>query len=176
MGNRSKEEKNLVWIDKPAIDEKGNSNAFETGIATWNMYNEDFNLTIRDISNILKCERHWVLKNVKENVQHIFLNNEFRLFLNKLDRQNNSNTFNPGTFLKDYYYFSRKDFYRWLKENTQITRQTIQINIEEFAADPRKCKKLMDDYYSKEKELKEKGNCEKELLDLKNFFTWKDIL
>lgn len=148
-------DENLVWIDKPIIDDKGNSNALSIGINTWDMYNLDFNLTIMEICSILECERKWVVNYVRDNVKHIFLNEKFRSFLYIIDKQNQLNSFNPGNFLKDYYYFSRKDFYRWLDENTKITRQTIKVNIEDYSGDLSKIKKLNQEYDKKSAKIRE---------------------
>jgi hypothetical protein len=165
--SKSKDEPNLVWINKPSINDKNKSNAFKIGVNTWTMFNEDFNLTIREICHILKCERKWVLNNIKDNVKHIFLNNDFRLFLNNLDKYNHLNIYNPGNYLKDYYYFSRKDFFKWLNDNTKITRQTIQINIENYSKSTNKLRKLKENYFNKEKEIIEDGANAKKLAALK---------
>lgn len=157
-----KEDKNLVWIDTPIVDDKGNTNALIVGMNTWEMYNSDFNLTINEICSILECERKWVVNYVKDNVKHIFLNEKFRIFLHSLDAQNKLNTFNPETFLKDYYYFSRKDFNKWIKTNTKITRQTIKINIEDYSDFPDKIEKFNKEYEKMSSTLK--GAKEAELL------------
>ena len=166
--NKDKDEKNLVWIDKPIIDDKGKSNALSIAIETWDMYNADFNLTIRDICHILKCERKWVINYVKDDVKHIFINENFRSYLNVINNQKNLNTFNEEGVLKDYYYFSRKDFFRWLKEKTKITRQTIVImNINDYAAAPKGIIQLKQKYDKKQKELIERNGNSKELRLLK---------
>ncbi|UYZ39056.1 hypothetical protein OD350_28710 (plasmid) [Clostridium beijerinckii] len=165
--SREKDEPNLVWIDKPSINKENKSSAYEIGMNTWNMYNEDFNLTVREMCDILLCERKWVLNNIKDNVKHIFLNNNFRLFLNNLEKQNNLNRFDRGSYLKDYYYFSREDFFTWLKKNTKISRQAIRVNIDKFSETPNELKELKKAYYIQKDEFTKKGANEKVLAALK---------
>jgi len=155
MRNKKKDEPNLIWIEQPTHDENGKSNTLSKGIDVWEMYNSDFNLTIKDICDILLCERKWVINHMKNNVKHIFLNHNFRTFLNAIDLQQHFNVFKPGNMLKDYYYFSRKDFYRWLIENTKITKQTIQINIIDYAEDPTMILNLKHEFNNKSTSIKE---------------------
>lgn len=120
---------NMVWIDRKdeSIEVVADS--------IWSMYDEDFNLTIGDITNILLCERKWVENNVKPHVKHIFLNTHIRDIMYK-QREN--------VRLKDYYYFSRIDFYRWLQANTKASRQTISVDMFEYANNKYKLDSVID--------------------------------
>lgn len=131
MARRKSDKETLIVIDKPIKDEKGNSNAAEVAQKIWDMYDEEYNLTIKEICNILLCDRQWVVKNVLDNVKHIFLNEKIRVFLIRY-RLNN---YSDPIYLKDYYYLSRIDFYRWLNENTVKTRQTIMVDLIDYSKD-----------------------------------------
>lgn len=131
MARRKSDKETLIVIDKPIKDEKGNSNAAEVAQKIWDMYDEEYNLTIKEICNILLCDRQWVVKNVLDNVKHIFLNEKIRVFLIRY-RLNN---YSDSIYLKDYYYLSRIDFYRWLNENTVKTRQTIMVDLIDYSKD-----------------------------------------
>lgn len=121
--NKNKDNENLIYIEKK--DE--NESATSVAIRVMLMIDREFNLTIEEITKILKCDRQWVAKYVQNNVKHIFLNDKYRLFLMKVNEENF--IINSQWILKDYYYFSREDFFRWLKENTVATRKTIMLDI-----------------------------------------------
>lgn len=123
--NEKKNNKSLVWIDSPRDSDKS---PVQVASELWYMYDSDFNLSISNICDILLCDRNWVVKNVQDNVKHIFINNTMRLFMNKIDS-------NRDVLLKDYYYFSRTDFYRWLMDNTKMERQTMIIDMMNYAYD-----------------------------------------
>lgn len=135
--NKSKEDKNLVWIEKKDDEDSSLELAFDV----IEMHKRDFNLTIKTISSILLCDRQWVVKNVKDNVKHIFLNENYRRFLNNICAQNREDL-----YFADYYYFSSKDFIRWLKENTRITRQTIKIDLATYCMDRNELKERNKKY------------------------------
>lgn len=136
---KKKEDKNLVWLEKAKDDES----SLRVAIHALNLYSNDYNLTIREIGEILLCDRQWVLKYVKEEVKHIFLNETYRNFLSRI-----SPTYmGKRIILKDYYYFSRQDFYRWLKENTVISRQTFVVDLSLCCDNYSKYKELTDSYY-----------------------------
>ena len=143
---KNKEDKNLVWIEK-TFDEESTLNV---AINVLHMYDSDFNLTIREISEILLCDRQWVVKHVKDNVKHIFLNENYRQFLRLISAEH----WDELVILKDYYYFSRTDFYRWLKENTVITRQTIMVDLSNYCEDQVKFRKETDKYFDALKDAK----------------------
>lgn len=125
----------IVWIDDPK-----SSNTHPTEVATkiWDMYEHDFNLSIYDICDILLCDRNWVVKNVKDNVKHIFLGLNMRKFM--------ANLHDNELFLKDYYYFSRGDFDRWLKDNTKIERQTIVIDLYKYSNNTKELYNIVAQY------------------------------
>lgn len=141
---RKEYDKNLVWIEPP----KESKDAVKVALKVWGMYEDDFNLTISDICKVLLCERKWVENHVKEEVKHIFLNSPFRKFLNIFNATEflSIDEENQPVILKDYYYFSRKDFYKWLKKNTVITRQTIKIDILDYCEDKEMFLKLAKEY------------------------------
>lgn len=130
MKNRKENDPKLVWIEPPKDDET----YLDVALNTLGMLNE-FHLSISDMAKVLKCDRQWILKHVKDNVEHIFLNKDFRKFLKIIATQRQINL---ESNLKDYYYFSERDFYKWIKNNTFITRQTIRINILNYCLDVEK--------------------------------------
>ena len=135
---KSKEDKNLIYIENK---DKSSATIASKVIL---MYEDDFNLTISEIVSILKCERQWVNKYVQGNVKHIFLNEQYRRFLMEFNR---SHSITEARFvLKDYYYFSRKDFYRWLKENTAATKQTQRLDINIYSDNISEFKKLRNEH------------------------------
>lgn len=120
--DKMKNSNSIVWID----------NSKETGESPvlvaeklWDMYDDDFNLTISDICGILLCGRNWVIDNVKNNVKHIFIGMNMRKFMTNVDAYNR--------ILKDYYYFSRQDFCRWLNENTIVQKQTVVVDVSKYS-------------------------------------------
>lgn len=135
---KSKEDKNLIYIENK--DESSVTIASKIIL----MYEDDFNLTISEIVSILKCERQWVTKYVQENVKHIFLNDRYRAFLMEIGREYSLTE--EKLYLKDYYYFSRTDFSRWLKENTVATKQTQRLDINIYSADISEFKRITDEY------------------------------
>lgn len=142
---KSKDDRNLVFIEK-----KEDETSAVIALRVLNMYDQDFNLTIKDICSILLCDRQWVVKNVKDNVKHIFLNADYRRFLKLIAKDYDYSDIN----LKDYYYFSRKDFYKWLKRNTVATRQTIVVSVKAFCVDKVLFKKITDEYYEEIREAR----------------------
>lgn len=136
---KSKDDKNLVWIEQGDSDKS----KLKIALEVLNMYEDDFNLTIAEICSILLCDRQWVVKNVKDNVKHIFLNENYRQFLMLINAEHRDS----NVRLVDYYYFSRSDFYSWLEENTVVTRQTIRIDLSEFCEDEKAYKKATDTYH-----------------------------
>lgn len=137
---KDKEDKNLVFIEK--VDENQSSLTVATKVIS--MYYDDFNLTISEIASILKCERQWVTKYVQKNVKHIFLNEQYRRFLMEINRSHS--IMGERLILKDYYYFSRKDFYKWLKENTIATKQTQRIDVNIYSNNILEFKKLAKEH------------------------------
>ena len=157
---KKKEDKNLVFIEKSSDEQS----SLTIGLRVISMYNSDFNLTIKEIGEILLCDRQWVVKYVKDNVKHIFLNETYRRFLFLIGNEYGE----LKSFLNDYYYFSRSDFYRWLKENTVVTRQTIMIDISTYCDD-------QQDYQIATKEyIKAKNEMEDSLGMLKINFQYYD--
>lgn len=134
--NNMKNSNNLVWIDSPKDSDKS---PLQVANEIWDMYDNDFNLSISNVCDILLCDRNWVIKNVKDNVKHIFINNNMRRFMRNIDSERD-------IMLKDYYYFSRTDFHRWLKDNTKIERQTIVIDMMDYAYDRKVLLDLLDKY------------------------------
>lgn len=125
--------KNMVWIDHNM-----NKNIKVVALHIWDMYDDDFHLSIADICNILLCDRKWVVNNVKDNVKHIFLNEFIRgIMMTQCERED---------ILKDYYYFSESDFFRWLKQNTIAERQTISVDIGKFSKNPLELKRILTSY------------------------------
>lgn len=145
---KSKDDKNLVYIEKKSDE----TSSLTVATDVLNMYENDFNLTISDIADILQCERQWVVKNVRDNVKHIFLNDIYRSFLMNVDAQ--YDICSERIYLKDYYYFSKKDFYRWLKENTVATKQTQVIDINIYSNDLEKFNAITKEYEKVVKEAK----------------------
>lgn len=135
---KSKEDKNLVYI------ENKDKSSLTIASKVISMYEDDFNLTISEIASILKCERQWVTKYVQENVKHIFLNEQYRRFLMEVNKSHS--VIEERLVLKDYYYFSRKDFYRWLKENTVATKQTQRIDVNIHSDNILKFKNIKDEH------------------------------
>lgn len=140
---KSKDDKNLVYIEKSSDEESALKVAFDV----WEMHDKEFNLTITEISKILLCERQWVEKHIKDNVKHIFLNENYRRFLYQIGVQH----LDKDSFLKDYYYFSRRDFKRWLEENTVTTRQTICIDLSDYIIDFKTYERIHKQYYEARK-------------------------
>ena len=137
---KTKDDKNLVYIEKRKEDESSLTIAHRV----ISMYKDDYNLTISEVSSILKCERQWVIKYVLDNVKHIFLNDKYRAFLMEIDRTHSLTK--EKLYLKDYYYFSRTDFFKWLKDNTVATKQTQRLDINFYSADISEFKKITDEY------------------------------
>lgn len=135
--NKMKNKENVIWIDSHKDCSKS---AVEVVNELWDMYENDFNLTISEMCNILVCDRNWVIKYVVDNVKCIFIGNHMRLFMKKvcMDKE----------FIKDYYYFSRTDFQRWLKENTKAERQSIVIDMIEYANNEKSFLSLVSKYKS----------------------------
>lgn len=121
--NKNKEDRNLVYIEKTDKEQS----FLKVALKVLSMYEEDYNLTISEITSILKCERQWVTKYVQDNVKHIFLNEQYRRLLIGVNKTHF--IIKEKLVLKDYYYFSRSDFYRWLKENTVATKQTQRVDV-----------------------------------------------
>lgn len=147
MINREKKKntKNLIFLEQ-----EKNETALMLAFRVISMHKEDFNLSITDIAKILLCDRQWVVNNVKDNVKHIFLNAIYRNFLNNVSIEH----FGETLYLNDYYYFSRADFYQWLKNNTIISRQTIKLDINEYSKDILKFEELTAKYIENLKSLK----------------------
>lgn len=157
---KSKDDKNLVWIEQ----EQSNKSKLSIALEVLDMYESDFNLTIAEICCILLCDRQWVVQNVKDNVKHIFLNENYRQFLILINAEHRD----YDVKLVDYYYFSRSDFYNWLEENTVVTRQTIMIDISTYCDD-------QQDYQIATKEyIKAKNEMEDSLGMLKINFQYYD--
>lgn len=138
---KSKEEKNLIYLEKETTEE----NFTRLALKILRMYDEDFNLTTKEISSILQCNRKWVERYVKDEVKHIFLNNRIRNILLEKNREYSVTYIEDN--LKDYYYFSRKDFYNWLKNNTVATKQTQLIDINIYSNNILDFKKATEEYY-----------------------------
>lgn len=138
---KSKEEKNLIYLEKETTEE----DFTRLALKILRMYDEDFNLTIKEISSILQCNRKWVERYVKDEVKHIFLNNRIRNILLEKNREYSVTYIEDN--LKDYYYFSRKDFYNWLKNNTVATKQTQLIDINIYSNNILDFKKATEEYY-----------------------------
>ena len=145
---KGKDDKSLVYIEKESDD----TSSLEVAFNVLRMYESDFNLTISDIANILQCERQWVVKNVRDNVKHIFLNDIYRSFLMSVNKE--YAICSEMVYLKDYYYFSRKDFYKWLKENTVATKQTQRIDINLYSKDLKAFDKITKEFAEAMKEAK----------------------
>ncbi len=134
---KSKKDKNLIFLEK-----KEDETPLMMAFRIISMYEKDFNLTIKDISQILLCERQWVIKNIRDNVKHIFLNDKYRKFLNEVSNEHEV----KSVYLNDYYYFSKTDFLSWLKNNTVMTRQTIRLDISKYSNDIIKFKEITHTY------------------------------
>lgn len=145
---KRKDDKNLVYIEKKSDDTSSLTVAFNV----LRMYENDFNLTISAIADILQCERQWVVKYVKDNVKHIFLNDIYRSFLMSVDAE--YDMCSKRVYLKDYYYFSRKDFYKWLRKNTVATKQTQRIDINLYSKDLKEFDRITKEYGMAMKEAK----------------------
>jgi len=137
---KSKKDKNLVYIEKINEDES----SLIVALKVISMYENDYNLTLTKIASIFKCERQWVTKYVQDNVKHIFLNDRYRAYLMEVDKTRSINE--KGLYLKDYYYFSRVDFFRWLKNNTVATRQAQRMDINIYSADFSEFKRITNEY------------------------------
>lgn len=147
---------NLIWIDNK-IDKNIRVVAFHI----WDMYDSDYHLSISDICKILLCDRNWVVRNVQDNVKHIFLNQFIRqVMMEQCGREQ---------MLKDYYYFSETDFYRWLRENTIAERQTISIDVAKFSDNPFELKRLLISFDKKISECK--SNIQKGLINIECYKT-----
>lgn len=138
---KSKEEKNLIYLEKETPEE----DFTKLALKILRMYDDDFNLTIKEISSILQCNRKWVEHNVKDEVKHIFLNKRIKNILLEKNREYSITYIEDN--LKDYYYFSRKDFYNWLKNNTVATKQTQLIDINIYSNNILDFKKATEEYY-----------------------------
>lgn len=147
---KDKNEKNLIYLEKNDKD----SSSLVLAQKVLKMYVDDFNLTVGEICDLLQCERQWVMKYVKDNVKHLFLNNKYKTFLMEVDREHPVEE-GVRVYLKDYYYFSRNDFYKWLKKNTVATKQTQRIDINIYSKDISDFKKITDEY---REELKKDRN------------------
>lgn len=145
---KNKEDKNLVYIEKKSDDTSSLTVAFNV----LRMYESDFNLTISEIANILQCERQWVVKYVQGNVKHIFLNDIYRSFLMSVNEE--YDICSERIYLKDYYYFSKKDFYKWLKKNTIATKQTQAIDINLYSNNLQEFDRITKEYAIAMKEAK----------------------
>lgn len=141
---QEKEAANLVYIEKV-----GEEDPITTAMRVLNMYYSEFNLSIKDICAILKCDRQWVIKHVKDKVKHIFLNNQYRKYLCKVNSQINQEILK----LSDYYYFSKNDFASWLKNNTVATRQTIRFDVNIFCNDLVAYTRITEEYISKKNNI-----------------------
>lgn len=127
--------KNLKIIEKPApeTEDKPRRSMLMVYWEIESLYNTDYNLTIEEIMDILKCSRSWIEKIICKEVKYLYISqNTYQALykvccINKLDRE----------FIKEIgkakYFFSRKDFYKWLLKNTVAERQTIVIDLREYA-------------------------------------------
>lgn len=158
---KMKNSENMVWIDNNM-----SNNIRDVAFHIWDMYDSDFHLSIADICNILLCDRRWVVNNIKDNVKHIFLNDFIRdVMMNQCERQQ---------ILKDYYYFSEQDFYRWLSENIIAERQTINIDLGNHTNNPMELKRILVSY---EKALSDcRNNIEIGLIKLEFYKLINDVL
>lgn len=145
---KTKEDKNLIYIEK----RNENESSLTIALKVLSMIENDFNLTIAELTTILKCERQWITKYVQDNVKHIFLNDKYRAFLMEVDRKHSITE--EKLYLKDYYYFSRTDFFKWLKNNTVATKQTQRIDINIYSDNVLDFKKITDEYREVLKEAK----------------------
>ena len=137
---KSKEDENLIFIEKSGDEES----TLTVALRVLSMIDSDFNLTVSEISLILKCERQWVSKYVQKNVKHIFLNERYRAFLMEINKDHDYS--DEELYLKDYYYFSRSDFFKWLKNNTVATKQTQRLDINIYSENLLEFKRLKDEY------------------------------
>lgn len=135
-----KEYKNLVIVEKPFKDidnpnNKKNRTMKNVYYDIENLYYEGFNLTINEIMDILKCSRLWVERNIIGEIKYMYISTNFyNALVNACIRYNIDENI-MKELSKGKYYFSRNDFYSWLLKNTKAERQTIVIDLRNYAED-----------------------------------------
>lgn len=136
---KMKSNPNTIWIEPPSKERHPVSVANEI----WYMYDDGFDLTISEMCDILLCNRNWIMEYVKDNVKHIFLSNHIRRFMRSISNDRE-------IILKDYYFFDRNDFYRWLRENTIAEKQSMVIDMYEYSNNKQVLDIIIREYKSKQ--------------------------
>lgn len=117
-----KEDKSLIWIPTP----KTKSDAIQAAEKAYHMYEADFSLTQNDIAKRLDCTTKWIWDHLSGEVKHIFLNRYFRKFMKEQYRY-----CSDFPNLTKFYYYSKTDFDRWLRENIEVTQTTRLLSAKE---------------------------------------------
>lgn len=133
-----KEYKNLVIVKKPFNDpenKKNNRTMKNVYYDIENLYYKGFNLTINEIMDILKCSRLWAERNIIGEVKYMYISTNFYNALINACIKYEIDENIMKELSKGKYYFSRSDFYSWLLKNTKAERQTIIIDLRNYAED-----------------------------------------
>lgn len=125
---RMQDDPNLIWIDAPMAKEQ----YADFSNSVFAMLDNIYTITIDDIMSYLHCSRQFVERYIIKEVKHIFLNNTVKGIL-----FSNSDRDFPSNF-KNFYFFDRDDFFRFLKEHTVMTRQTISFNLYDYTENAEK--------------------------------------
>lgn len=133
-----KEYKNLVIVKKPFNDpenKKNNRTMKNVYYDIENLYYKGFNLTINEIMDILKCSRLWAERNIIGEIKYMYISTNFYNALVNACIKYEINDNIMKELSKGKYYFSRSEFYSWLLKNTKAERQTIVIDLRNYAKD-----------------------------------------
>lgn len=136
--DKMKNNPNTIWIEPPSKER----HPVEVANEIWSMYDTGFDLTISEMCDMLLCNRNWIMNYVKDNVKHIFLSNHMRRFMSSISEDRE-------VILKDYYFFDRNDFYRWLRENTVAEKQSMVIDMYDYSNDKRVLDLIVKEYRNK---------------------------
>ena len=130
-----KQYKNLTVIKKPApaTEDTPQRSILMVYWEIESLYNTDYNLTIEEIMNILKCSRGWIEKIICKEVKYIDISQKIYNILYSICWRYEELDIN---FIKKIgkakYFFSREDFFNWLLKNTVAERQTIVIDLKKY--------------------------------------------
>lgn len=128
--------KNLILIRPPFYnpDDKAKTRTIEdVYYDIEGYYLDDFNLTIEEMSTILKCSREWIQLNIVKNIKYIYISKKTFLLLKTACKKYNINDNILSNISRAKLYFSRHGFYNWLKNNINFEQQTIIIDLRNYA-------------------------------------------
>ena len=94
------------------------------------MIEDDFSLTLNDITNYLSCGYDYVQKNVAPNIRHIVINEFVRIALFK-----DYGDYADRHLFKKRILLSKKDFDRYIRDHSKIVYTRQPLNLSDFSED-----------------------------------------